>query len=155
DRQVIHRWGENDGVGKSIGVMGNIKTIFGVNFDKATILQSHISDVLKHGGKVRVNNYRDAIWEPQPVTIIVQSSRLCIGQEGYNLIYNNCEHFATNCRYGEPYSRQVRTVARSIAAGLVIASLLGAAAYGFNRALKSEEIEEEEEKETKEKKKPT
>ncbi|CAF4835231.1 unnamed protein product, partial [Rotaria sp. Silwood2] len=63
DRQVIHRWGENDGVGKPIGVMGKIKTIFAVNFDKATILQSHISDVLEHGGKVRVNNYRDAIWE--------------------------------------------------------------------------------------------
>ncbi|CAF4777974.1 unnamed protein product [Rotaria sp. Silwood2] len=63
DRQVIHRWGENDGVGKPIGVIGNIKTIFAVNFDKATILQSHISDVLEHGGKVRVNNYRDAIWE--------------------------------------------------------------------------------------------
>ena len=37
---VIHRWGDNDGIGKSIGFWGNLLTFSGTQFDKATILQS-------------------------------------------------------------------------------------------------------------------
>jgi len=57
---VIHRWGENDGIGHSIGLRGNVTTIFGEQFNKAKIMKSKISVVLKHGGTVRVNNYLDS-----------------------------------------------------------------------------------------------
>ncbi len=59
DRYVIHRWGDHDGIGKSVGFWGNLLTFSGTQFDKATILQSKLSDVLSLGGKVRVNNYLD------------------------------------------------------------------------------------------------
>ena len=56
---VIHRWGDHDGIGKSVGFFGNFLTFSGTQFDKATILQSKISDVMKLGGQVKVNNYLD------------------------------------------------------------------------------------------------
>ncbi len=56
---VIHRWGEHDGIGRSVGFWGNILTFSGTQFDKATILQSKVSDVLKLGGKAKINNYLD------------------------------------------------------------------------------------------------
>jgi cell wall-associated NlpC family hydrolase len=56
---VIHRWGEHDGIGKSVGFWGNILTFSGTQFDKATILQSKMTDVIRLGGEVKVNNYLD------------------------------------------------------------------------------------------------
>ena len=56
---VVHRWGDHDGVGKSVGFLGNFLTFSGTQFDKATILQTKIDDVLALGGKARVNNYLD------------------------------------------------------------------------------------------------
>ena len=56
---VIHRWGDHDGIGQSVGFLGNLMTFSGTQFDKATILQSKLSDVLRLGGKIRVNNYLD------------------------------------------------------------------------------------------------
>ncbi|CAF4666495.1 unnamed protein product, partial [Rotaria magnacalcarata] len=36
-----------------------------------------------------------------------EKAKRVIGQKGYDLICCNCEHFATECRYGVPISRQV------------------------------------------------
>ena len=45
---------------------------------------------------------------PLPVERILNKARRALNQEGYNLVYSNCEHFATECRYGQSNSRQVR-----------------------------------------------
>lgn len=45
---------------------------------------------------------------PLPRQDIVERAILSTGQKGYNLVYANCEHFATDCRYGQSTSRQVR-----------------------------------------------
>ncbi len=36
----------------------------------------------------------------------VQRARERLGQGGYSLLHNNCEHFAYDCVYGKPYSSQ-------------------------------------------------
>ncbi len=36
----------------------------------------------------------------------VEIARSKLGQKGYSLIYNNCEHFANECYFGERYSSQ-------------------------------------------------
>ena len=38
---------------------------------------------------------------------IIKYARERLGDEGYNLITENCQHFATECRYGEPQSHEV------------------------------------------------
>ncbi|CAF3333907.1 unnamed protein product [Rotaria socialis] len=122
---VIHRWGDDDGIGKSVGFWGNLLTFSGTQFDKATILQSPVSDVLKLGGKARVNNYLDKSTKPLPVEIILDRARRALNQEGYNLVYSNCEHFATECRYGQPNSRQVQVAAgASAAVGILMAATM-------------------------------
>jgi len=100
--------------------------IFGTEFDKAKIEKSKISVVLNYGGSVKVNNYLDSkymyvkiyknselfffffYFRPLPVHIILEKAESALGRIGYNVIYNNCEHFATDCRYGQSNSRQVR-----------------------------------------------
>ncbi len=37
---------------------------------------------------------------------IIANARGRIGEGGYNLIYNNCEHFAYECIFGKKYSSQ-------------------------------------------------
>jgi len=44
---------------------------------------------------------------PLAVKDILDKARRALNQEGYNLMYSNCEHFATECRYGQATSRQV------------------------------------------------
>ena len=47
------------------------------------------------------------MFRPLPVQVILDKARRALNQEGYNLVYSNCEHFSTECRYGQPNSRQV------------------------------------------------
>ena len=49
-------------------------------------------------------------FRPLPVEVILDKARRALNQEGYNLVYSNCEHFATECRYGQANSRQVRRI---------------------------------------------
>ncbi|CAF1003494.1 unnamed protein product [Rotaria sp. Silwood1] len=145
DNEVIHRWGDNDGIGQTIGVWGNVTTIFGVQFNKAKITKSKISDVLKYGGKIRINNYLDSKWKPLPVTVILEKAHNATNQEGYNVLYSNCEHFATDCRYGQASSRQVQVAVRgSIATGVFMAVVLAASAYFLRGSSKNEEEDDDE-----------
>jgi hypothetical protein len=48
------------------------------------------------------------LFRPLPVEVILDKARRALNQEGYNLVYSNCEHFTTECRYGQANSRQVR-----------------------------------------------
>ncbi|KAL7075064.1 hypothetical protein ACQ4LE_005965 [Meloidogyne hapla] len=47
----------------------------------------------------RVNNSLDAQRRPFPPTIVVDRALLKLGTGNYNLMHNNCEHFAKWCRY--------------------------------------------------------
>lgn len=47
------------------------------------------------------------MFRPLPVEMIIEKAESSLNQLGYNLIYDNCEHFATGCRYGEEVSQQV------------------------------------------------
>ena len=50
----------------------------------------------------------------------VKIARARIGEYGYNIIHNNCEHFAYECVFGKKYSSQeekVRSIIKSTATG--------------------------------------
>jgi len=59
------------------------------------------------GSVVRVNNTsRDHLPEALPPQAIVERALSQVGEKGYHLLYNNCEHFATWSRHGRGHSKQ-------------------------------------------------
>ncbi len=56
--------------------------------------------------------------------VIVQRAHLQMGRGGYNLAFNNCEHFASWCVTGRFESVQVKTAGGATVAGVFILILL-------------------------------
>lgn len=62
------------------------------------------------GDKYSVNNLLDDKYRPRPVEEIVRLAESLVGEVSfYNVLLSNCEHFATNLRYGKRKSNQVRS----------------------------------------------
>lgn len=93
DDEVIHFTGDDD---DSV-----------LDWSKAHVIKTDLQKFLR-GGEVEVKEYTDAeIGDLYPVEGIVSYARSCLGEGGYNLIFNNCEHFANACTLGKYRSRQV------------------------------------------------
>uniref|UniRef100_A0A8C5R2Z0 LRAT domain-containing protein n=1 Tax=Leptobrachium leishanense TaxID=445787 RepID=A0A8C5R2Z0_9ANUR len=64
--------------------------------------------VVADGNRYRVNNKYDKRCAPRKPKEIVKSADKEVGNlTDYNLLTNNCEHFATMMRYGKTFSDQV------------------------------------------------
>lgn len=96
DDEVIHFTGtDNDSV---------------LDWSKCEVISTDISKFLR-GGDVEVRIYnKDELDDLYPVEHIVNYARACIGDKGYNLAFNNCEHFANVCTLGRFRSSQVERV---------------------------------------------
>ena len=57
---------------------------------------------------------------------IVRRAERRLNEADYNLIFNNCEHFATDCTTGEPDSQQVGNSIVAAGASVASAARLGA-----------------------------
>jgi hypothetical protein len=44
----------------------------------------------------------------RPASQVIAYAQSKLGQDGYNLLHNNCEHFMNECLYGEPSSDTVQ-----------------------------------------------
>ena len=87
------------------------------------ILRSPLEEFCQ-GQPLRVINYVEE--SPQGVTLRRAMGRL--GEQNYNLLFNNCEHFATWCKTGRHHSAQVNSVidkARSWSARMPSALMAG------------------------------
>lgn len=74
------------------------------------------------GRQVHVRRYLGEFLPPDEVVLRARSR---VGEFGYDLFDNNCEHFAVWCKTGRPASSQVesvRKVARTGAAGIAFSS---------------------------------
>ena len=60
-------------------------------------------DTFTQGKKVYVKLYQTC-YIPD---VVVQRAESRLGEQKYNLLFNNCEHFATWCKIGKVYSQQV------------------------------------------------
>ncbi|MEB3158022.1 MAG: lecithin retinol acyltransferase family protein [Synechococcus sp.] len=69
------------------------------------ILRSSVDD-FRQGQTLSVIDHADA--SPAGVTLRRAMGR--IGEQNYNLLFNNCEHFATWCKTGRHHSAQVNAV---------------------------------------------
>lgn len=89
---------------------------FGEPGKDATHSAIHITSMeefLKGGRPIVVNYASDEALDPE------ESVRLAlagVGKKGYNLAFNNCEHFATFCKTGRKDSRQVWRAALGLTA---------------------------------------
>lgn len=96
DEEVIHFTGKDD---DSI-----------LDWSKPEVIQTDLAYFLK-GGTLEVKEYTDEefadLYSPEQ---IVTYARVCLGDKGYNLIFNNCEHFANVCTLGRFRSHQVEKV---------------------------------------------
>uniref|UniRef100_A0A0N5ASD7 LRAT domain-containing protein n=1 Tax=Syphacia muris TaxID=451379 RepID=A0A0N5ASD7_9BILA len=93
------------------------------NANKAEIRRDELSLVAR-GDLCRINNSMDARNCPFPPEIIVERANVELGAGGYNLLFNNCEHFAKYCRYGIRESKQA-VILESVffaSLGLLVAS---------------------------------
>ncbi len=79
-----------------------------------------------------------------PVSWTIETAHSCLGQQNYNLIFNNCEHFASYCKTGDKSSLQVKDATISVVSGSIvnnIAKLVGlplpilVASYGFKKII--------------------
>ncbi|XDV33413.1 hypothetical protein PO909_003837, partial [Leuciscus waleckii] len=74
---------------------------------KSTVKREKLKDVVGED-KYRFNNLLDDDYDPRPIKDIVKEAQSLVGERHpYNVIYSNCEHFATMLRYGKPLSLQV------------------------------------------------
>ena len=80
----------------------------------ADVVQTSVKDFLKEDFLCVQD---DKGKRPFPVDEIIQRAKSRLGKcKGtYNLVSNNCEHFANWCRYGSNESQQVNIVATCIA----------------------------------------
>lgn len=90
------------------------------------------------GEMVRVKPYMDS----DPPEMIVERAKSRLGERDYNIVFNNCEHFAAWCKTGKHRSQQVETVAAATAiggallGGLFVAPAIAAAGiYGTSKYL--------------------
>uniref|UniRef100_A0A3B3UMV7 LRAT domain-containing protein n=1 Tax=Poecilia latipinna TaxID=48699 RepID=A0A3B3UMV7_9TELE len=98
--------------------------------EMGVVMKEKLEDVVG-GDRWRINNYLDKKHKPQQIYTIVKQAVGFIGTRlPYNLVSSNCEHFATDLRYGKSTSLQVVKAGAGIGgtvAGLVLftGSLLG------------------------------
>ncbi len=96
DNEVIHFTGTDD---DSI-----------LDWSKCEVICTTLEQFLQ-GGSVEVKVYTDEeLDDLYPVEHIVKYARACLGDKGYHLVFNNCEHFANVCTLGRFYSAQVERI---------------------------------------------
>ena len=82
--------------------------------EEIRVLKSDVYTFLS-GGEIEVG-----IPEPSEMrrmrspTDIVKEAQKQLGEGGYNIIHNNCEHFVNRCAFGEDHSSFVESIRKTI-----------------------------------------
>ena len=85
--------------------------------DKAVVHESTIERFLGSATEFSVVRFPEyMVRSPEEV---VKTAYELIGEEGYNLVFNNCEHFAMYCKTGKHASEQVRRMGMEIIGGII------------------------------------
>ncbi|XP_063800959.1 phospholipase A and acyltransferase 3-like [Pseudophryne corroboree] len=125
-RPVYQHWGVYVGQGYVVHLTDqdgwiSISSAFG---EKAVVRKDHI-DTVAAGCIYRVNNKYDKKRSPYPPGKVVKAALEQVGEQlDYSVTSANCEHFATELRYGNRSSQQVDQafVAAGVGAGVFIAA---------------------------------
>ncbi|XP_058471737.1 phospholipase A and acyltransferase 4-like isoform X2 [Solea solea] len=85
--------------------IGNDEVVHLVWNSSGEVRRDKLSDV-RNGDNYRVNYFLDKKYKPRNPDVIVKEAKSRIGPSKYDVFTYNCEHFATEMRYGKPESRQ-------------------------------------------------
>ncbi|KAM8940310.1 lecithin retinol acyltransferase-like [Pelodytes ibericus] len=87
-------------------VVTNKRLIMGVLAKVASIRVDNVQD-FAYGGSIIVN-HMDCSFKTKPLSNeeVAQRAEKLVGVTSYSLLWDNCEHFVTYCRYGIPVSFQ-------------------------------------------------
>ncbi|GMR60106.1 hypothetical protein PMAYCL1PPCAC_30303 [Pristionchus mayeri] len=108
--------------GNFIEVSGNVE------------VQWELLEKVACGCPCRKNNGWDAVDIPRKPEEIVETAKKMVGDVGYCLATNNCEHFSNFCRYGKKRSGQVSSTVTAAGVISVVGGVL-VAAYAAGKAV--------------------
>ncbi|KAJ8405168.1 hypothetical protein AAFF_G00321590 [Aldrovandia affinis] len=117
---------------------GGSYSMMSVLCDKAIVKKEGLWEVVGTD-QYTINNRLDDKYQPRSADAILRDAERLLGQElPYCVFQGNCEHFATELRYGKAESRQVQT-AMEVGAKVGVAAMIGvgvlaAAAYFGGRS---------------------
>ncbi|XP_053266424.1 phospholipase A and acyltransferase 3-like [Podarcis raffonei] len=129
DGYVVHLTAADEGIGSSPSIP------LSANTKKAVVKKEKLSKVAGNDYWM-VNNEKDRKYKPRPVCEIISTANEYVGMKiDYNVVMQNCEHFAAILRYGQPYSRQAEvgiwgTFAASVGAVFLGLSLIAVEVIG-------------------------
>uniref|UniRef100_A0A8C6SD46 Lecithin retinol acyltransferase a n=1 Tax=Neogobius melanostomus TaxID=47308 RepID=A0A8C6SD46_9GOBI len=87
-------------------VISNTRLICGCMYKCATVRVDTLED-FAYGARILVNRMDSVIKAPPlPNEEVAKRAERMLGSTPYSLLWNNCEHFVTHCRYGSAVSRQ-------------------------------------------------
>ncbi|KAK2817698.1 hypothetical protein Q7C36_021631 [Tachysurus vachellii] len=88
-------------------VVSNKRLLLGVLFRRAAVRVDTLEDFV-YGARVLLINAMDGVLgvQPAPNEEVARTAETLIGAVRYSLLWNNCEHFVTFCRYGTGISLQ-------------------------------------------------
>lgn len=91
-------------------VVSNHRLIVGCMYRCATVRVDTLED-FAYGAKVRVSRmYKKKKTQAFPNEDVARRAEKLVGAFPYSLLWNNCEHFATYCKFGSSGSRQTEQV---------------------------------------------
>uniref|UniRef100_A0AC34EZH9 LRAT domain-containing protein n=1 Tax=Panagrolaimus sp. ES5 TaxID=591445 RepID=A0AC34EZH9_9BILA len=138
EHYAVHLSTESSDFGKED--KAEIRSKLTLNGSSAQVRRDPISHI-SAGCQCRINNSMDFRNKPFPPNIIRERALNRLGTGGYNIFYNNCEHFVKECRYGSRESSQaalITSIGVGLAAGVASASFSvalvgGLCGYGLLR----------------------
>lgn len=92
-------------------VVSNKRLLMGVLCRRATVRVDCLEDFV-YGAPVVCVNAMDAKLDKQPLAneVVATRAEKLVGDIPYSLMWNNCEHFVTFCRYGTGVCQQTEKV---------------------------------------------
>ena len=108
DRIYVYRnWGQLEGLYQHHGIDCGDGTV--IHYRKPSeVIERTSYATFSQGNPVYVVEYGDGFgYTPDAV---VERAKSRLGEHDYNLLFNNCEHFASWCKTGVNQSRQIKDV---------------------------------------------
>lgn len=98
---------------RALTAVTNARLVLGCMCRSASVRVDSVAD-FAYGAPVRVNAMDRRLSGARAMDgeEVARRAERCVGHVAYSLLWNNCEHFVTSCRFGTPVSLQTDQVRR-------------------------------------------